>query len=158
MAPVNFLLTNPAALKRSLETGGSSLAAGVRNLLADLKEGRLSMTDASAFAVGENLATTRGKVVYRNPLIELIQYAPQTRRVYEVPLLFIPPWINRYYILDLRPENSVVKYLVEQGFTVFMISWKNPDAAMEGTTFEDYMTLGPLAASTSGTLISRTTW
>src|SRR5215211_6358289 len=147
MAPVNFLLTNPAALKRIVETGGTSLAEGTRNLLADLKEGRVSMTDANAFKPGENLATTPGQVVFRNELIELIQYAPQTTQVYEVPLLFIPPWINKYYILDLRPENSFVKYLLEQGFQVFMISWKNPDASMEDLEFEDYMTEGPLAAA-----------
>jgi polyhydroxyalkanoate synthase len=146
MAPVNFLLTNPAALKRIIETGGISLAEGARNLLSDLKEGRVSMTDASAFKPGENLATTPGKIVYRNKLIELIQYGPQTKQVFEIPILFIPPWINKYYILDLQPKNSMVKYLVEQGFTVFMISWKNPDASMEGTGFDDYMTLGPLAA------------
>ena len=146
MAPVNFLLTNPAALKRIMETGGSSLAEGARNLLSDLKEGRVSMTDATAFEPGRNLAMTPGKVIYRNKLIELIQYEPQTKQVCEVPIFFIPPWINKYYILDLRPENSMVKYLVEQGFTVFMTSWKNPDATMEGTKFEDYMTLGPLAA------------
>ncbi len=147
MAPVNYLLTNPAALKRAFETGGASLAEGARNLLSDLQEGRVSMTDANAFKPGENLAITPGKVVYRNDLIELIQYEPQTERVYEVPVLFIPPWINKYYILDLQPKNSFVKYLTEQGFTVFMISWKNPDASMEDTKFEDYMTKGPLAAA-----------
>jgi polyhydroxyalkanoate synthase len=146
MAPVNFLLTNPAALKRIMETGGASLVEGARNLLSDLKEGRVSMTDASAFMPGENLAMTPGKVVYRNKLIELIQYKPQTPQVREVPILFIPPWINKFYILDLQPTNSMIKYLVEQGFTVFMISWKNPDPSMENTKFEDYMTLGPLAA------------
>jgi polyhydroxyalkanoate synthase len=147
MAPVNFLLTNPAALRRAMETGGSSLAEGARNLVADLKEGRLSMTDASAFKPGENLATTPGQVVFRNKLIELIQYEPRTEQVHEVPVVFIPPWINKFYILDLRPENSMVGYLLDQGFTVFMISWKNPDASMEDTTFEDYMTLGPLTAA-----------
>jgi polyhydroxyalkanoate synthase subunit PhaC len=147
MAPANFLLTNPAALKRAMETGGASLTEGVRHLLSDLKEGRVSMTDATAFKPGENLGITPGKVVYRNKLIELIQYEPQTKQVRETPILFIPPWINKYYILDLQPKNSMVKYLVEQGFTVFMISWKNPDAAMEDTQFEDYMTLGPLAAA-----------
>ncbi len=146
MAPANFLLTNPAAFKRIMETGGMSLVDGARNLTSDLKEGRLSMVDANAFEVGENLATTPGKVVYRNELIELIQYAPKTKRVYEVPLLFLPPWINKYYILDLSEKNSLVKYLVEQGFTVFMTSWKNPDSSMAETKFEDYMTLGPLKA------------
>src|SRR5918997_446998 len=147
MAPVNFLLTNPAALRRIAETGGTSLAEGTRNLLADLKEGRLSMTDTTAFELGENIAVTPGRVVYRNELIELIQYEPKTEQVYEVPILFIPPWINKYYILDLRPENSMVNYLLEQGFQVFMISWKNPDASMEDLKFEDYMTGGPLAAA-----------
>jgi polyhydroxyalkanoate synthase len=147
MAPVNFLLTNPAALRRIAETGGTSLAEGTRNLLADLREGRLSMTDTSAFELGENIAVTPGKVVYRNELIELIQYEPKTEQVYETPIVFFPPWINRYYILDLTPEKSMVGYLVEQGFTVFMVSWKNPDASMKDTKFEDYMTKGPLAAA-----------
>jgi len=147
MAPVNYLMTNPAALKRAFETGGASLAEGTRNLLADLQEGRMSMTDANAFKPGENLAITPGKIVYRNELIELIQYEPTTEQVYETPVMFIPPWINRYYILDLQPKNSFVKYLVDQGFTVFMVSWKNPDASMEDTQFEDYMTKGPLAAA-----------
>lgn len=146
MAPVNYLLTNPAALKRAAETGGASLAEGTRNLLADLQEGRMSMTDATAFQPGENLAITPGKVVYRNELIELIQYEPQTEKVYETPILFFPPWINKYYILDLTPKNSMVSYLVNEGYTVFMTSWKNPDASMESTKFEDYMTKGPLAA------------
>ena len=147
MAPTNFLLTNPAALRKVMETGGASLADGTRNLLEDLREGRLSMTDYTAFQPGENLAITPGKVVYRNKLIELIQYEPQTEQTYAVPLLFIPPWINKYYILDMQPKNSLIRYMVEQGFTVFVVSWKNPDASMEDTTFEDYMTLGPLAAA-----------
>jgi polyhydroxyalkanoate synthase len=146
MAPVNFFLTNPAAIKRAMETGGKSLADGARNLASDLEKGRLSMVDSEAFEVGENLAITPGKVVYRNELIELIQYEPRTERVHEVPILFIPPWINKYYILDLSEKNSFVKYLVEQGFTVFMTSWKNPDESMDETKFEDYMTLGPLKA------------
>ena len=147
MAPVNFLFTNPDALERAFETGGASLVEGTRNLLSDIAEGSLSQVDSEAFEVGENLATTPGKVVYRNRLMELIQYEPTTEQVYEVPLLFIPPWINKYYILDLREKNSLIKYLVEQGFQVFMISWKNPDESMADTTFEDYMTLGPLKAA-----------
>src|SRR5215211_1942373 len=146
IAPVNFFHTNPAAIRRAVETRGMSLADGARNLASDLEEGRLSMVDSEAFEVGENLATTLGKVVYRNELIELIQYKPQTEQVYEVPILFLPPWINKYYILDLSEKNSLVKYLVEHGFTVFMISWKNPDSSMDETKFEDYMTLGPLKA------------
>jgi polyhydroxyalkanoate synthase len=105
------------------------------------------MTDTEAFAPGKNLAITQGKVVYRNRLIELIQYAPLTTQTYAVPLLFIPPWINKFYILDLQPNNSLVRFLVEHGFSVFMISWKNPDASMQGIAFEDYMTDGPLTAS-----------
>ncbi len=146
MAPVNFFITNPAAIRRATETGGTSLADGARNLASDLEEGRLSMVDADAFEVGGNLATTPGKVVYRNELIELIQYEPRTEQVYEIPILFMAPWINKYYILDLSEKNSFVKYLVEQGFTVFIISWKNPDSSMEETQFEDYMELGPLKA------------
>ncbi|MBV9783986.1 MAG: class I poly(R)-hydroxyalkanoic acid synthase [Acidisphaera sp.] len=147
MSPSLLLVSNPAALKRAMETGGASLAEGARNLLADIKQGRLSMVDATAFAPGRNLALTPGQVVYRNKLIELIQYMPQTPKVHQVPLLILPPWINKYYILDLQPKNSMVAYLVSQGFTVFMVSWKNPDASMDGTTIEDYMELGPLAAS-----------
>jgi polyhydroxyalkanoate synthase subunit PhaC len=147
MSPSLMLLSNPEALRRAMETGGASLADGARNLMHDLKEGRLSMVDATAFAPGRNLALTPGKVVYRNKLIELIQYAPSTETPYQVPLLIIPPWINKYYILDMQPKNSMVRYLVERGFTVFVVSWKNPDASMDSTTIEDYMDLGPLAAS-----------
>ncbi len=146
MAPANFLLTNPAALKRIAETGGTSLAEGTRNLLSDLREGRLSMTDANAFQPGENLAITPGKVVYRNELIELIQYEPTVEKVHEIPILFFPPWINKYYILDLQPKNSMVKYLLDEGYQVFMTSWKNPDASLEHLQFEDYMSLGVLSA------------
>jgi polyhydroxyalkanoate synthase len=147
MAPANFLLTNPEVFKRAFETGGASLLEGARNLLKDMEDGSLSMVDATAFEVGENLATTPGKVVYRNGLMELIQYEPRTERVYEAPLLFIPPWINKYYILDLREGNSFVRYLLEQGFQVFMISWKSADESMAEVKFEDYMRLGPLAAA-----------
>jgi polyhydroxyalkanoate synthase len=123
------------------------VADGVRNLLRDVDEGKLSMVDTTAFAPGRNLALTPGKVVLRNKLIELIQYAPSTATVHQVPLMIIPPWINKYYIMDMQPKNSMVRFLVEQGFTVFMLSWRNPDASMENTTIEDYMDLGPLAAS-----------
>src|ERR671933_3005729 len=146
MAPVNFLFTNPDVAKRAFETGGASLVEGARNLISDMEDGSLSMVDATAFEVGENLATTPGKVVYRNKLMELIQYEPQTKQVYEVPLLFVPPWINKYYILDLREKNSFIRYLVEQGFQEFMISWKSADESMADGKFEDYMTLGPLEA------------
>ena len=147
MSPTLLLVSNPVALRRVVETGGASLAEGMRNLMHDLKEGRLSMVDAEAFAPGRNLALSPGKVVYRNKLIELIQYEPKGETVHRVPLLILPPWINKYYLLDLQPKNSMVRHLVEQGFTVFMVSWRNPDTSMEGTTIEDYVDLGPLAAS-----------
>ncbi|WP_448208270.1 PHA/PHB synthase family protein [Azospirillum sp. sgz302134] len=147
MSPTLLLASNPVALRRVLETGGVSLADGARNLLSDLRDGRLSMVDATAFEPGRNLATTPGKVVHRNRLIELIQYQPAGEAVHAVPLLIMPPWINKYYILDLQPKNSMVRHLVEQGFTVFVISWKNPDSAMDGVGFEDYMDLGPLEAA-----------
>ncbi len=146
-SPTLFLPTNPAALRKALETGGASVADGLRHLLADLRAGRLSITDTDAFAPGRNLALTPGKVVHRSRLIELIQYAPLTEQAHAAPLLFVPPWINKFYILDLQPKNSLVRFLLEQGFSVFMISWKNPDAGMESISFEDYMTEGPLAAS-----------
>jgi polyhydroxyalkanoate synthase len=147
MSPSLLLVSNPAALRRAMETGGASLADGVRNLLGDLKDGRLSIVDLTAFEPGRNLALTPGKVIHRNRLIELIQYAPTTKTVHETPLLIVPHWINKYYILDMQPKNSMVRFLVEQGFTVFMISWKNPDESMAGVTFEDYIDLGPLEAS-----------
>ena len=147
MSPTLLLVSNPLALRRVMETGGTSLAEGARNLMRDLKEGRLSMVDAEAFAPGRNLALSPGKVVYRNALIELIQYEPKGGAAHKIPLLILPPWINKYYILDLQPKNSMVRHLVEQGFTVFVVSWRNPDASMEETTFEDYMEQGPLAAS-----------
>ncbi len=147
MSPSLLLMSNPAALRRAIETGGTSLTDGARNLLADLKAGRLSMVDESAFAPGRNLALTPGKVVHRSKLIELIQYAPTTPTVHSVPLLIVPPWINKFYILDMQPKNSMVRFLVEQGFTVFMVSWKNPDASMDETTIVDYMDLGILEAS-----------
>jgi polyhydroxyalkanoate synthase len=146
-SPTLFAPTNPAVWHRAMETGGASLAQGAANLLADMKAGRLSMVDTTAFAPGRNLALTPGKVVYRNRLIELIQYAPTTATAHARPLLIVPPWINKYYILDLQPKNSLVRHFVSQGFTVFIISWKNPDQSMDAIAFEDYMDLGPLAAS-----------
>jgi polyhydroxyalkanoate synthase subunit PhaC len=147
MSPSLLLLSNPEAMRRAIETGGASLADGARNLMSDLKEGKLSMVDTTAFAPGRNLAMTPGKVVHRNRLIELIQYTPATGTVHKVPLLILPPWINKFYILDMQPKNSMVHFLVEQGFTVFVVSWKNPDTAMDGTTIEDYLDLGVLEAS-----------
>ncbi len=145
-SPSVMLFSNPVALKRAVRTGGASLVDGMRNLQRDLRAGRLSMADATAFAPGRNLALTPGRVVFRNTLIELIQYAPATPTVHAVPLLVLPPWINKFYILDMRPETSMVGHLVAQGHTVFLVSWKNPDATMEAIGIADYMTLGPLAA------------
>ncbi|RAI57536.1 PHA/PHB synthase family protein [Roseicella frigidaeris] len=147
MSPTLLLASNPVALKRAMETGGASLASGARNLLEDVQAGRLSMVDAKAFAPGRNLAMTPGKVVHRNKLVELIQYAPQTETVHARPLLILPPWINKFYIMDMQPKNSLIGFLVKQGFTVFVVSWKNPDASMEETSIEDYMDLGVLETS-----------
>lgn len=150
MAPSNFLMTNPEVLRATLESGGENLVNGLEHVLEDLKRGkgnlRISTTEQGAFEVGRNLATTPGKVIYQNELMQLIQYEPATEMVHKTPLLIIPAWINKYYIFDLKPENSFVKWAVEQGFTVFIISWVNPDEKMRLKTFEDYLNLGPLAA------------
>ena len=147
MSPALLFASNPAAVQRAMETGGASLMDGARNLMEDLAAGRLSMVDETAFAPGRNLALTPGKVVLRNALCELIQYAPTTPQVHAKPLLILPPWINKYYILDLQPKNSLIRHLVAQGFTVFVVSWKNPDASLEDLDFEDYMRLGVLETS-----------
>ncbi len=150
MAPTNFLATNPAALRETVETRGENLLRGLGNLLDDLErnEGRFSpkMSDEGDFTLGETIATTPGKVVFQNELMQLIQYAPSTGTVFRRPLLVVPPWINKYYVLDLRPKNSFVRWAVSRGYTVFMISWVNPDERLADKTFEDYMTEGPLAA------------
>jgi polyhydroxyalkanoate synthase len=146
ISPTNTLFTNPQVIHETIQSGGQNLLRGMENLMRDIQVGQLKMTDTDAFAPGRNLAITPGQVIYRNKLIELIQYAPSTENVYAIPLLILPPWINKYYILDMQPQNSLVKFLVEQGYTVFVVSWKNPDASMEETTFEDYLTLGLLAA------------
>jgi polyhydroxyalkanoate synthase len=150
MSPSNFLLTNPEVLRRTAETGGENLLKGLSNLLADLERGkgqlRIRMTDDSKFKVGENIAVTPGKVIYRNDLMELIQYAPATETVLKRPLLILPPWINKFYILDLRPKNSFIRWAVEQGHTVFVASWVNPDERLAEKGFDDYMREGPYAA------------
>ncbi|MCS6945328.1 MAG: class I poly(R)-hydroxyalkanoic acid synthase [Sutterellaceae bacterium] len=145
-APSNFLALNPRAQKRLLETKGESLAAGLANLLKDLARGRISQTDESAFEVGRNVATTEGGVVYENALMQLLQYAPRTEKVYRRPLVIVPPCINKYYILDLQPDNSFIRYCVEQGHTVFVVSWKNPHEPEARMTWDDYLELGPIAA------------
>ena len=146
LAPSNFLPTNPEALQLALDSGGASITQGLSNLIADVERGRIAMTDESAFAVGKNLALTPGSVVYKNDLIELIQYAPTTSEVYKRPLLIIPPCINKYYILDLQPENSFVRYAVEAGHTVFIISWRNIPHELGHLTWDDYIEQGAFAA------------
>ena len=146
ISPSNFVLTNPEVIQPAIATGGQSLAQGLQNLLRDIADGQIKQVPEDAFTPGRNLAITPGQVVFRNKLMELLQYTPQTEQVRALPLVFIPHWINKYYILDMQPENSLIRYLVEQGFTVFVVSWKNPDASMQDVTFEDYMELGPLTA------------
>ena len=150
LAPTNFVLTNPEALRETIRSGGQNLLKGWRNLLEDLERGRgqvaIRMTDTSAFELGRNVAVTPGKVVYQNPMMQLIQYTPTTDRVYKRPLLIVPPWINKFYILDLRAKNSFIKWAVDQGHTVFIISWINPDESYAEVGFDDYLQQGTLAA------------
>lgn len=146
LSPANFLWTNPEALKLACDTGGESLARGFRNFAADLEKGLVSATDERAFEVGGNLAITPGAVVFENDFFQLIQYRPATEDVYERPLLIVPPCINKYYVLDLQPENSFVRYGVEQGHTVFVMSWRNMPAAMGHATWDDYVEHGVLKA------------
>ncbi len=150
MSPSNFLLTNPEVLRRTAETGGENLLKGLNNLLGDLERGKgklsIKMTDTEAFKVGDNIGVSPGKVIYQNELMQLIQYAPSTDKVLKRPLLIAPPWINKFYILDLRPRNSFVRWAVAQGHSVFMISWVNPDEKLAEKGFEDYMKQGYLAA------------
>ena len=153
MSPSNFLLTNPEVLRKTAETGGENLIKGLNNLLADLERGkgnlRIKMTDMEAFKIGENIAVTPGKVVYQNDLMQLIQYTPTTEKVLKRPLLIIPPWINKFYILDLRARNSFVRWATAQGHTVFIVSWVNPDEKLAEKNFEDYMREGILDALTA---------
>lgn len=148
LSPGNFPLSNPAVLRTAAETGGKSLLQGVQNLLDDLERnnGQVSMADPAAFTLGKDIACTPGKVVYQNRMFQLIQYAAATEEVYRRPLLIVPPWINKYYILDLQAENSFIRWLVAQGHTVFVMSWVNPDESYSDTQFEDYLTDGVLNA------------
>jgi len=151
LSPANFPLTNPEVMRTTLETKGQNLVKGMGNLLGDLKKSngtlRISQTDTSAFEVGGNLAVTPGKIVYQNDIMQLIQYAPATEKVHRTPLLIVPPWINKFYILDLTQSKSFIRYIVDQGFTVFVVSWANPDEKMAGQTFENYMRDGILTAA-----------
>jgi len=150
-SPSNFLLSNPAALREAMQTEGASLLKGMENFAADLARGggqlSISQTDFSQFKVGENVATAPGKVIFQNELIQILQFDPTTEHVCEIPLLIFPPWINKFYILDLRPENSMIRWLTSQGITVFVTSWVNPDATLATRTFEDYLKDGIYAAT-----------
>lgn len=152
ISPSNFLMSNPAALKEAMTSGGESLVRGMENFAADLTRGggqlQISQTDMEQFIVGENVATAPGKVVYQNDILQLLQYAPTTDKVREIPLLLFTPWINKFYITDLRPDNSLIRWLTAQGFTVFVTSWVNPDETLAAKTFEDYMVEGIYDATT----------
>jgi polyhydroxyalkanoate synthase subunit PhaC len=150
MAPTNFAASNPAVMRETAESGGENLVRGLTNMLDDLERGdgklRIKMTDMDKFKLGENVAVSPGKVVFQNDLMQLLQYTPSTKTVFRRPLLILPPWINKYYILDLREQNSFIKWAVDEGHTVFVVSWANPDSRHAEKTFEDYMVEGPLAA------------
>src|SRR3982074_931654 len=150
LAPSNFVLTNPEVLRETLASSGGNLVRGMKMLAEDIEAGhgtlRIRQSDPSDLVVGVNMATTPGKVIFQNELMQLIQYAPSTENVLRTPLLIVPPWINKFYILDLKPEKSFIKWCVDQGVTVFLISWVNPDRSLGSKTFEDYMKDGPLAA------------
>lgn len=150
MAPTNFIATNPKVLRAIQQTNGESLRKGLSNLFDDVERGKgrlqISLTDLDAFTPGENIAATPGKVIYQNDLMQLIQYDPATASVFRRPLLIVPPWINKFYVLDLQPKNSFIKWAVDQGHTVFVISWINPDESLSHKIFDDYLLEGPLAA------------
>ncbi len=149
-APTNFLGTNPDALEKAVETDGESLVKGLENLVRDIEANQgdllVTLADREAFHVGQNIATTPGAVVYRNKMLELIQYTPTTEKVHKTPLLIFPPWINKFYVMDLKPQNSLIKWIVDQGFTLFVVSWVNPDAAYAGTGMDDYIRDGFMRA------------
>ncbi|MBC7416162.1 MAG: class I poly(R)-hydroxyalkanoic acid synthase [Herminiimonas sp.] len=146
LSPSNFLVTNPDAQQKVIETKGESLQKGITHMLADIKKGRISQTDENAFEVGKNVATTAGTVVFENDIFQLIQYAPLTKTVSERPLLIVPPCINKFYILDLQPDNSLVRYAVEEGNTVFLVSWRNVDESLSHLTWDDYIEQGVMKA------------
>jgi polyhydroxyalkanoate synthase len=156
LSPTNFASLNPSVIEETFRTGGANLQRGAQNVVEDLLEnsGRPALVDKKAFEVGKNVATTKGTVVYRNDLIEVIQYTPSTETVYERPLVIMPPWINKYYILDLQPKNSFVKFAVDSGFQTFLISWRNPDASMAHVKFEDYLESGARAATKAAMAIA----
>ncbi len=158
LAPTNFLATNPDALERAVETDGASLVQGLENLVRDIEANNgellVTLSDREAFIVGQNIATTPGAVVYRNRMLELIQYSPSTETVYETPLLIFPPWINKFYVMDLKAQNSLIKWIVDQGFTLFVVSWVNPDASYADVGMDDYIRDGYLTAMAQVRLIT----
>jgi polyhydroxyalkanoate synthase len=147
-SPTNYLATNPDALERAVETEGMSLVQGLENMVRDIEShhGELlpTLADPAAFVVGGNIATTEGSVVYRNRMMELIQYAPTTETVHRTPLVIFPPWINKFYIMDLKPQNSLIRWIVDQGYTLFVVSWKNPDVSYADVGLEQYVEEGYL--------------
>jgi polyhydroxyalkanoate synthase len=145
-SPSNYLALNPDALKKALETHGESITKGMQHLLEDVSKGHVSQTDESVFEIGRNVATTAGSVVFENELFQLIEYQPLTAKVHERPMLFVPPCINKYYILDLQPDNSVIRYTVEQGHRTFVVSWRNPDESLAAKTWHDYIEEGAITA------------
>ncbi|MFM9966852.1 MAG: PHA/PHB synthase family protein, partial [Burkholderiales bacterium] len=155
MSPANFAATNPEVLKLALESKGESLSQGIKNLVEDMAKGRLSTTVESEFEVGRNLAVTPGQVVFENELIQLIQYSPTTAQVYKRPLLMVPPSINKFYIMDMTPETSLARFAVDQGHTVFMVSWRNVSAAQGHLTWDDYLRLGVMDAIDAASDIAR---
>lgn len=146
VSPTNSPFLNPVVIEETIRTGGSNLVRGLHHLAQDLRSGKVTMVEASGFKFGENIAASPGQVVLRTPILELIQYAPATETVHARPIVFFPPWINKFYILDLQPKNSLVKYLTDHGYTVFMASWKNPDSTYADFSMEDYITQGMLPA------------
>jgi polyhydroxyalkanoate synthase len=157
LSPTNFAFLNPAVIEETMKTGGENLQRGAQNVLEDLREnqGRPALVDKKAFTVGKNVATTPGAVVYRNELIELIEYNATTETVYEKPLIIVPPWINKYYILDLQPANSLIKFAVDSGIRTFVVSWCNPDRSMADVGWEDYLDRGPLRATRVASAIAK---
>jgi polyhydroxyalkanoate synthase len=146
MSPANYLALNPEAQRKALDSGGESIAQGLKRLVDDIRQGHLSQTDETAFEVGRNVATSEGAVVYENELFQLLEYKPLTPQVHETPMLFVPPCINKFYILDLQPDNSLIRYTVEQGHRTFVVSWRNPDDSLAGKTWDDYVEDGVIRA------------
>jgi polyhydroxyalkanoate synthase len=157
LSPTNFAFLNPAVIEETMRTGGENLRRGAQNVLEDIREnnGRPALVDKKAFTVGKNVATTPGSVVYRNDILELIEYTPTTETVYERPLVIVPPWINKYYILDLQPANSIIKFAVDSGIRTYVVSWRNPDSSMADTTWQQYLKHGPLTANRVASAITR---